>query len=141
MEGLYDILRGGEKIGKAQVTKEGLYYRFRCCCDLTGEVIYRLTVTCGDQTENLGIPIPEGDAFYLTKRLPVSRFTQGKAEFRAVPRTPERTEAWVPIVPDTPFDYISRLEDGILERRDDTLGILIPPEEPAPAPQDSDQSP
>ena len=59
MEGIYDIFRGGEKIGKAEVRREGLYYRFRCCCDLTGEVMYRLTVACGEKTENLGIPVPD----------------------------------------------------------------------------------
>ena len=68
MEGIFDILRGGEKIGKAEVRREGLYYRFRCCCDLTGEVMYRLIVICGGKTENLGIPVPEGDSFRLSTR-------------------------------------------------------------------------
>lgn len=138
MDGIYDILRGGEKIGKAEVRREGLYYRFRCCCDLTGEVMYRLTVTCGEKTENLGIPVPEGDSFRLSTRLPVSRFTKGEPVFRAVPRHEQLQQGmWVPISPETPFPYITRLENAVMERRNDEVGILISDE----APQDSDPSP
>ena len=135
MEGIYDILRGGEKIGKAEVRREGLYYRFRCCCDLTGEVMYRLLITCGGKTENLGIPVPEGDCFRLNTRLPVSRFSSGEPVFRAVPKH-QQMSLWVPISPETPFDYIARLEHAVMERRGDEVGILISDE----APQDSDPS-
>ena len=136
MEGIYDILRGGEKIGKAEVRRHGLYYRFRCCCDLTGEVMYRITVICGGKTENLGIPIPEGDCFRLSTRLPVSRFSSDEPEFRAVPRH-QSQGLWVPISPETPFDYITRLENAVMERRGNAVGILISEE----APQDNDPSP
>lgn len=138
MEGIYDILRGGEKIGKAEVRREGLYYRFLCCCDLTGEVMYRLTVTCGGKMENLGIPVPEGDCFRLSTRLPVSRFPSGEPEFRAVPKhAPQQQGLWVPISPETPFDYMERLEHAVMERRGGEVGILISDE----APQDSDPNP
>ena len=138
MEGIFDILRGGEKIGKAEVRREGLYYRFRCCCDLTGEVMYRLIVICGGKTENLGIPVPEGDSFRLSARLPASRFPSGEPEFRAVPKhEPQQQGMWVPISPETPFDYIARLENAVMECRGEEVGILISDE----APQDSDPSP
>ena len=130
MTGIYDIYRGGEKIGKAEVRREGLYYRFRCCCDLTGEVMYRLTVTCGDKTENLGIPVPNGNEFVLSKRLPVSRFTAETPEFHAVPKHEPLPEKRIPISPETPFDYIERLENAVAES-------LISDE----APQDNDLSP
>ena len=139
MNGVYDILRGGEKIGKAEVRREGLYYHFLCTCDLTGVVIYRLTISCGGKTENLGIPIPEADCFCLKTRLPVSRFPEGEPIFRAVPRHPQ-VEMWVPISPEKPFEYISRLRDAVLERRDDTVGVLIK-ESAAPIPQGSDPTP
>ena len=140
MEGIYDIFCGGEKIGKAEVRREGLYYRFRCCCQLTGEVVYRVTVSCGGEPENLGILVPESDAFYLTKRLPISRFGSSTPQFSAVPRHPEMNGMWVPISPEEPFAYIERLEHAVMERRGEEVGILIP-EEPDPVPQDSDQNP
>ena len=140
MEGLYDIVRGDEKIGKAEVLREGLYYRFRCCCDLTGTVMYRITVTCGKKTENLGIPIPEGDAFYLSARLPVSRFLKDEPVFKAVPRHPENQGLWIPISPAEPFAYISELENARMEKRKETMGIFIPDHEAQDQP-DNDPNP
>lgn len=141
MDGIYDILRGGEKIGKAEVHREGLYYRYKCWCNLTGEVMYRLTVSCGGKTENLGIPVPEGDCFYLNTRLPVSRFSQEDPVFRAVPRHEElKKERWIPISPEKPFDYIARLENAIMEQRNGEVGVLLR-EDSDSAPPDSDPSP
>ena len=138
MEGIYDIYRGADKIGKTEVRREGLYYRFLCCCDLTGEVMYRITVTCGDKTESLGIPAPDRDCFYLSAKLPISRFSKEEPKFRAVPRHPQQTDRlWVPIPPETPFAYIHRLENAVLARRGAQMGILISEE----APQDSDPNP
>ena len=97
--------------------------------------MYRIIVICGGKTENLGIPIPEGDCFRLNTRLPVSRFSADEPKFRAVPRH-QRQELWVPISPETPFDYITRLEHAVAEKRDGQMGILISEE----APQDSDPS-
>lgn len=139
MDGLYDIYRGQEKIGKTEVKREGLYYRFRCVCDLTGEVMYRITVSCGESTENLGIPIPSGDSFYLDKKLPVSHFSGTEPIFRAIPRHPQVANMWIPITPEKPFDYIDRLEHAVAEQRNGEMGILIPSEDPVP--QDSDQIP
>ena len=129
MDGIYDIFRGPDKIGKAEIRREGLYYRFRCCCNLTGQVIYRLTATCDDRTENLGIPVPEGDAFYLETRLPVSRFGKGVPVIQAVPRHPQKQDTFVPISPEEPFGYIERLENAILEKREGQIGAVIPEEE------------
>ena len=131
MVGLYDILRGGEKIGKAQVSKEGLYYRFRCCCALTGDVIYRLTVSCGGKTENLGILIPDADAFRLDRKLPVSRFGKGDPVICAVPGNPEKCGIFAPVYPDEPFRYIAQLRNARMERRDGQIGVTIPEDQPA----------
>lgn len=100
--------------------------------------MYRITVACGEKTENLGIPIPSGECFYLSAKLPVSRFAKEVPEFRAVPRHPQNFKGlWAPISPETPFAYIHRLENALLERRGEQLGILISDE----VPQGSDPNP
>ena len=123
MEGKYDIFRGPYKIGKGEIHREGLYYRVRCWCDLTGEVIYRLTVTCGDSTENLGIPVPAGDSFYLEKRLPINRFSSGTPVIQAVPR--HSRGQFVPVSPEETFTYLNRLKQAVFEKRDGIAGVLI----------------
>ena len=72
MEGVYQVLLGGQSVGKMRVERQGLYYRFSCRCEFSGEVIYKLEVTCGDRTESLGIPVPEGGAFVLGDNRPES---------------------------------------------------------------------
>lgn len=131
MDGNYDIFRGGEKIGKAQVKREGLYYRFRCVCSLTGDVIYRLTVTCGERTENLGILIPDGDVFRLEKKLSAGRFPTGEPIIQAVPGNPDRAGFFAPVKPDEPFRYLAGLQSARLARRGDEVGVLLE-DQPAP---------
>ena len=119
----YPILRGGESIGQAFVEKQGLYYHFTCKCDLSGEVIYRLTVSCGDKCENLGVPVPENGEFVLVTRIPVSRLGQGDLVVRAVPKHGDLEGMFIPISPEEPFRYLDRLENAVAERRGQQLGI------------------
>lgn len=125
MDGNYDIFRGGEKIGKAQVARQGLYYRFRCCCALTGSVIYRLTATCGEKTENLGVLVPDADVFRLEKKLPVSRFPEGALVIRAVPANPDKGAQFAPVYPDEPFRYIAKLHTARMQCRDGQVGVVF----------------
>ncbi len=130
MAEVYDIFLGSEKIGKAEVRRKGLYYQFRCCCDLTGAVVCRIKVRCGQKVENLGVPVPGGDAFYLEKQLPVSRFTEGEFSFFIEPRHPPAQDKWVPLKPDEPFSYLKDLKNAVLETRDGVIGLRIRPTVP-----------
>ena len=121
----YGVLLGGQSIGKAKVERQGLYYSISCRCRLSGEVVYKLTVSCGENTENLGILVPEGGAFVLTTRIPAKRLGEGELVFRAVPRHTELRVKFVPISPESPYAYLSRLENAFLEVRNGQLGLII----------------
>ena len=121
----YPILRGGESIGQACVEKKGLYYHFSCRCDLSGEVIYRLTASCGEKCENLGVPVPDGGEFMLTTLIPVSRLGQGEITVRAVPKHGKLEGKFIPISPDEPFNYLRQLENAVFEKRNGQPGILL----------------
>lgn len=125
MIGTYDILLGGQPVGKATVSQQGLYYCFQCCCHITGEIMYKLTVTCGDKTESLGLLIPDGGRFVLSTRIPVKKLGQGTPVFHAVPRHGEMKGKFVPVYPDEPFSYISRLHTAFLEKRNGQPGIVL----------------
>ena len=125
MDGTYEIMLGGEPVGQAVVRRQGLYYRFSCRCDLSGEVIYRITITCGGKSESLGIPVPKNGEFYLDTRLAASRLGEGEPKFAAVPRRPDLGGMFVPISPEEPFRYLHRLENAFLARKDGQLGIVI----------------
>ena len=125
MEGTYPIMHGDRSVGLAQVTRRGLYYIFSCRLQLTGKIICRLELTCGDQTENLGIPVPEGGTFVLNKTLPASRLKEGKPAFRVMPKHDSVQGEFIPINPEEPFAYLSRLKNAYLQYRDQQIGIVI----------------
>ena len=55
LEENYGVYFGNRPVGKVQVTRQGLYYHFLCRCELTGDVMCRLWVTCADKRESLGL--------------------------------------------------------------------------------------
>lgn len=126
MEGNYEVSFGKDKAGKVQVLREGLYYRFICRCKLTGDVVCRLAVRCGDKEENLGVVVPMGDGFGLDKKVPVKHLGEGKMEFFLGPKRDNIGGKFVPIYPEEPFAYIVRLKDAFLTRQNGQVGVLLP---------------
>lgn len=126
MDGIYDIMLDGQTMGKAEVKTQGLYYAISCRCRLSGNSVYKLTVICGDDTENLGILVPEGGSFVLRTRLPKKKLPKGKPQFHAALKHPELSGKFVPLCPEEPFAYLARLKHAFLEVRDGQTGIRLP---------------
>lgn len=123
----YGVYFGEKTVGKAQVTQQGLYYHVVCRCSLSGEVMYRLEVACGEKRENLGILVPGENGFGLDTRFPISRVGRGALSFRLVPRHDTlRDRMFVSITPEEPFAYLSRLKDAFLEIQEGKKGASIP---------------
>lgn len=125
LDGNYDVYIGDKAVGKVYVCTEGLYLRFQCRCDLSGEVISQLQVACGNHVESLGILIPMGHEFGLETRIPAKRLGQGSLRFFVKPRHREFHGQYIPIAPEEPYRYLSRLKDSYLENRNGRLGIVI----------------
>lgn len=126
MEGTYGVYFGNQQAGKVQVLRQGLYYRFICRCQLSGDVICRLYAACGNNRENLGVVIPMDGGFGLDTRLPVKRLGEGNMEFLLIPKHESTSGHFAPIYPEEPFSYIERLKDAYLVRKEGNLGIIIP---------------
>lgn len=123
----YGVYFGEQSVGRAQVTRQGLYYHVVCRCNLSGEVMYRLEVSCGGKRENLGILVPEETGFGLDTRFPVSRVGEGALSFRLMPRHDIlQGRKFIPIAPEEPFAYLERLKDAFLAIQDGKKGISIP---------------
>ena len=121
----YDIFLGGHRVGKVYVEQEGLYYRFRCRCNISSDVICRLVASRGGREESLGIPVPAGGEYMLDTRLPVKRFPAGEFQFQLRPKHGQFSGKFVPLSPQEPFSYIARLKDAYLEKRDGKTGVVI----------------
>ena len=126
MDGIYDVFQGNDQVGTVQMERQGLYYAFTCRCHLYSEVICKVTVSCGEQEASLGVLIPMGSAYGLTKRIPVKSLGKGTPKFRITPMYTAPEGIHVDIYPEEPFRYIARLEKAYLEKKRERLGIVIP---------------
>lgn len=125
MDGIYELTVGSKYVGQVRVKKQGLYYCFSCRCHLSGDVIHKLIVRCGGKEESLGVCIPMDGMFGAEKKIPVKKLGQGIPEFRLVPKHEEKSGTFVPIYPEEPFAYISRLENAFLATQNGQVGIVI----------------
>ena len=125
MEGSYAVYFGKEQVGKVTVHRQGLYYRVFCRCRTTGGTICRLRVRSADKLENLGILVPTGDGFGLDTNIPVKRLGGGEPEFMLVPKHEKTESMFVPIYPEEPFAYISRLKEMYLAKKDGQIGLIL----------------
>ena len=119
---------GTQPAGKVQVLRQGLYYRFHCRCRLTGEVVCRLYITCGETRQSLGVVVPMGDGFGLDTRLAVKHLGEGEPRFTLSPGQEEREGKLVPISPEEPFAYLSRLKNVYLAQQEGGPVAVLPPE-------------
>ncbi len=125
MEENYGVYFGKQLAGKVQVQRQGLYYRFICRCRLSGDVVCRLRVTCGDRRESLGVVVPMDGGFGLDTRLPVKRLGEGEMTFTLVPKHEVPEGTFVPIYPEEPFAYIERLKEGFLAKKGEQVGVVL----------------
>ena len=120
MEGYFAIYLNGQSVGKVQVSREGLYYRFSARCQLTGDSVCRLMAN----DVSLCILVPLGDGFGLDTKQSAKRFS-GDWDFQISPNRPVLEGRFVPIKPEEPFSYIERLKTAYLVKRDKQVGILL----------------
>ena len=125
MQQEYFVCSGDETIGNALVRRQGLYYHIRCRCALTGQVKYKLIVTCGENEVDLGLCIPHSDGFGMDTRIPIKRLGEGDLSFRLVPRHNKQDNAFIPVSPEEPFSYIQKLQQAHLAQQDGLVGIVI----------------
>jgi len=126
MDGSYSVQFGKNTIGKVQVVKNGLYYRFVCRCRHSGDGVYRLMVSCGEQRFSIGVLVPEGDGFGLEKKIPAKQFVHPVSEFYIAPMHEAVQGKFVPLSPEEPFHYIAQLKDSFLTERNGRVGVIIP---------------
>ena len=122
---MYDIMLGGQPIGKAQLTKEGGLWCIHCRCRLSGEVPYQVRMICGDVQRCLGLLVPESGYFVLTTRVPAKLLADQQPRFVAEPRRPQLQGRFVPISAEEPFAYLSRLQYAFLATKDGKQGVFI----------------
>lgn len=125
MEGIWEVSCNGEPMGQCQVTREGLYHRFRCRCRLPDGQIRCLILRVGDWERSLGVLVPGAGTFGLDTRIASRQLPQGTPVFTARIRREALEGTFVPIHPEEPFAYLTRLENAYLARRNGETGVVL----------------
>ena len=125
MDGRYSVFQDGREVGWVEITQEGLYYRISCRCRPAGREMLRLWMTCGRQETDLGLCVPMGDGFGTEKRVSAKCCGAGTPGFCLRPKDDRLRGNFIPLSPEEPFQYIHRLENAYLEKRNGRLGIRI----------------
>lgn len=123
LERYYSVTWQGKICGKASVKRQGLYTQINCNCILDHNDIYRLILYCDDIRKNLGILVPTQDNFGIVTKIPAKQLPEGEWAFRIQSKHQSRTSCFIPICPEEPFAYISRLKDSFLLSQNGQLGI------------------
>ena len=139
MEEAYPIYFANEKIGSVELKKEGLYCRVYGKCTLTGSVTFMLKGVWKDKTVPLGVFVPEGKFFIVSTRIPLKRLGEGQVQFFAEPKHSTVTDRFVPLSPQEPCKWITRLSQCSYEVRFDQPGLVLT--DRSGGPQGSDQIP
>ena len=121
---VYDICLAGHRVGQANVEQQGLYYKIRCRCRLSGEVRFHVRVAGSNGEEDMGLLVPEGKDFCLSGSVAVKKLGDD-LHFSLTPRHQRQDGLFVPLRPDEPFDYLIRLREAILTYRNGQVGVLL----------------
>lgn len=124
----YAVNFNGKQVGQVKLTRQGLYYHLICQCAVSGDTMYRLEASGGTRKTDLGILVPMGQGFGMETRFPVSRLGEGELSFCLHGDALEK-RICIPIKPEEPFAYISRLKDAFLVIQDGQKLVSIPARE------------
>lgn len=61
----------------------------------------------------------------MNTKIPVKRLGEGELKILALPKCQMREGKFVPVYPDEPFAYLSRLQNAYLQVRDGGIGVVI----------------
>ncbi len=120
----YEICLGGERVGQATVQPQGLYYAVSCRCRLTGEVSFRLLIKGSLGEADLGLLIPVEGCFGMNTHVPIKKVGE-ELRFSLVPKHGKMDTDFIPLCPEEPFAYLTRLENAFLHKREGKIGVVF----------------
>ena len=134
VEILYNIMYNGVAVGKASVERVGMYYCVHCRCNLPKKGIFRVVVTESHNTYDLGICVPDGEAYSGMTRVPCNRFSGNDFAFALM--SDDKTVR-IPIMGGKPFLHLNKLNAARLSSTNGQPEIII---DPIRVPPDNDRN-
>ena len=131
---MYNVMWNGIAVGNVVVIKEGLYYRICCKCNLPDRGRFRILATAAGNILDLGICVPNGDAYCCVTRVPCKRFCGNAPVFTLI--NGDKSEG-IPIADGQPFAHLDKLNTARLRHTNGQLQIIT---NPIQVPQGNDRN-
>lgn len=117
----YPIHDGQTQVGKAEVSKEGMYWRIECCCVPLSGKPEKILLHTQVHTIQLGLCVPDTNGMRILKRIPNRQLLDEHLTF-VVDHKKDET---VRFVKGQPFVDIHRLRNARLQIRDGDYFVVI----------------
>lgn len=112
---LYDVLLNDRPVGSVSVKEEGLYICFDCVCSLPDAQIYKLVAQCANGTVEIGVCVPLGESFGISRKIPHKHLGDGAMRFFVIPNRKDSGESAVYIDPQKPCSCLHMLYNARLK--------------------------
>jgi hypothetical protein len=111
----YTVFRETEAFGKAELNREGLYYRICIHCPQSA----RIHLRCALGTLDLGVCVPSAGEFIIQTRIPVKKIGEGKITFY----TASEETSFYPVSEDASFLRLNLLRSCVMASHGDVIGV------------------
>lgn len=118
---MYSILFDNIPVGRAEVKKEGLYYKFVCTCTPPNKEVHKVKVFDGETEIDLGICVPIEQEFTVITRIPIKRLKGDRFSFRLV----SGFNKGIPVATGKQFEYLHKIEAARLQTTNGQPEIII----------------
>ena len=122
MEGTYEVVHAGKTVGNVTVTRQGMFYCISCRCHLSGDVAYKLVGIFEQREIDLGLLVPERNAYGLYSRINMKIAGMEKPVFVLRLNRSQLVQK-VDVSPKEPFGYLAKLENAYLVKNNGKIHI------------------
>lgn len=123
----YDVCLGGQVVGQAEITVQGLYYRIHCRCAQVDGIV-KLIDNCEKGAVEIGICAPLLDGFGIDRCVPVKKLGDGAHMF-SLSSTQKAELSYYRISREEPCLYLQDLPRARFVRRDGDAALLVIPQD------------
>lgn len=119
----FDLIYSNDICGAVSVTKEGLYYKIQCRCDLPTKGIYHMIIQSDENKIDLGICVPKDGRFGIDTRIPTRNINTDSVRFVLIEKESDSEKSKFLLESSMPFPYLEQLETAYLCSDKKTIAI------------------
>jgi hypothetical protein len=118
----YPVTYLGATVGKIEITKEGLYYRYKGEFQLTESHFYRVYALTPSGEMNLGVCCPAEGKWTISGTIAINKLNTDCLHFEIC--TSEKKDTFIPINENQPIPFLEHLMDYRFCRKGDLVGFM-----------------